>query len=109
MGVAKKMATDFVDSEVQCLFYKNRSAENTQIPSPWLFLSWVATDPRMIQASKELHIILSRSLSGRLPGLRLAQRSNAVECNNGNALRNAYVVHTRYVTLLCCVKVTSRP
>jgi hypothetical protein len=28
---------DFVDSEVQCLFCKNRSAENTQIPSPWRF------------------------------------------------------------------------
>jgi hypothetical protein len=50
------------------------------------YLLWVATDPRMIQASKELHIILSRSLSGRLPGSRLDQRSNAVECNNGNVL-----------------------
>jgi hypothetical protein len=39
MGVAKKSDRfyDFVDSEVQCLFYKNRSVENTQIPSPWLF------------------------------------------------------------------------
>jgi hypothetical protein len=36
------------------------------------YLLWVATDPCMIQASKELHIILSRSLSGRLPGSRLA-------------------------------------
>jgi hypothetical protein len=66
----------------QCLFYKNRiSAENTQIPTPWLFL-WVATDPHMIQASKELHIILSRSLSGRLPGSRLAQRPRAASVNN---------------------------
>jgi hypothetical protein len=57
------------------------------------YFIWVATDPRMIQASKELHIILSRSLSGRLPaGSRLAQRFNAVECNNGNALRNADVM-----------------
>jgi hypothetical protein len=62
----------------------------------------------MIQASKELHIILSRSLSDRLPGSRLAQTSDAVECNNGNALRNADVVHMRYVTLFCCVKVMSR-
>jgi hypothetical protein len=62
----------------------------------------------MIQASKELHIILSRSLSGRLPGSRLAQTSNAVECNNGNELQNADVVHTCYITLFCCVKVTSR-
>jgi hypothetical protein len=45
MGVGKKNGDrfyDFVDSEVQCLFYKNRSAENTQIPSPWLFLSTLA-------------------------------------------------------------------
>jgi hypothetical protein len=54
MGVAKKNGDryyDFVDSEVQCLFYKNRSAENTRIPSGFtlaIFL-WVATDPRMIQ------------------------------------------------------------
>jgi hypothetical protein len=61
----------------------------------------------MIQASKDqLHIILSRSLSGRLPGL--AQTSNAVECNNRNALGNADVIHTRYATLFCCIKVTSR-
>jgi hypothetical protein len=52
---------------------------------------WVSTDPRMIQASKELHIILSRSLSGRLPGSHLDQRSNAVEYNNGNSLRQSHV------------------
>jgi hypothetical protein len=111
MGVAKKNGDrfyDFVDSEVQCLFYKNRSAENTQIPSPWLFL-WVATDPRMIQASKELHIILSRSWSGRLPGSRLAQASNAVESNNGNALRNADVVTSSIcATSHCSVASKSR-
>jgi hypothetical protein len=76
---------DFVDSEVQYLSYKNRSAKMHKYLHPGYFLR-VATDPRMIQASKELHIILSRSLSGRLPGSRLSQRSNAVECNNGNAL-----------------------
>jgi hypothetical protein len=46
MGVAKKNGDrfyDFVDSEVQCLFYKNRRAENTQIPSPVPgYILWVS-------------------------------------------------------------------
>jgi hypothetical protein len=29
---------------------------------------WVAIDPRMIQVFKELHVLLSRRLSGRLAG-----------------------------------------
>jgi hypothetical protein len=67
------------------------------------YFLWVATDPSMILASKELHILLSRSLSGRL-----AQRSNnAVECKCTAKCRHHDVIQTRYVTLFCCVKVTS--
>jgi hypothetical protein len=110
MGVAKKK-TDFMIFSTQKFsdsvsFTRTEALKIHKYPHPGYFL-WVATDPPMIQASKELHIILSRSLPGRLPGSRLSQRCNAVECNNGNALRNADVVHTRYVTLFCCVKVTS--
>jgi hypothetical protein len=67
---------DFVDSEVQCLFY--HAAIKTEALNTFtlaIFL-WVATDPQMIQASKEHQkILLSRTLSGRR-----IQRSNAVEC-----------------------------
>jgi hypothetical protein len=94
MGVAKKMATDFMILSIQKFSVSFTRTEVLKIHKylhPGYFL-WVATDPRMIQASKELHIILSRSLSGRFPGSRLAPTSNAVECNNGNALRNADVV-----------------
>jgi hypothetical protein len=103
----EKMATDFMILSIQKFsvsFARTEAPKIHQYLHPGYFL-WVATDPRMIQASKELHIILSRSLSGRLPGSRLAQTSNAVECNHGNALRNADVVHVRYVTLFYCVKV----
>jgi hypothetical protein len=47
---------------------------------------WVATDPRMIQASKASYYFFQEAYQvaspGRLPRSRLAQRSNAVECNN---------------------------
>jgi hypothetical protein len=85
------MATDFMILSIQKFSASLTRTEALKIHKhlhPCDFL-WVATDPRMIQASKELHIILSRNLSGRLPGSRLDQRSNAVECN---ALRNAAVV-----------------
>jgi hypothetical protein len=57
---------------------------------PGYFCMGIATNPRTIQ-TKELHILLSSSFSGRL-----AQQRNA-----------DVVVHTCYVTLFCCVKVTS--
>jgi hypothetical protein len=61
MGVAKKNGDrfyDFVD------FTRTDALKIHKYLHPGYFL-WVATDPRMIQASKELHIIISRSLSGR--------------------------------------------
>jgi hypothetical protein len=72
----EKMATDFMILSTQKFSVSTRT-EALKIHKylhPGYFL-WVATDPHMIQASKELHIIISRSLSGRLPGSRLAQRS----------------------------------
>jgi hypothetical protein len=104
------MATDFMILSIQkfsASFTRTEALKIHKYLHPGYFL-WVTTDPCMIQASKELYIILSISLSGHLPGSCLAQRSNAVQCNNGNALRNADVVHTRYVRLFCCVKVMSR-
>jgi hypothetical protein len=107
----KKMATDFMILSTQKFSVSFTRTEVLKIHKslhPGYFL-WAATDPRMIQASKELHIILSRSLSGRLHGSRLAQRSNAVECNNGNALRNADVVTSSIRdTLHCSVVSKSR-
>jgi hypothetical protein len=63
-----------VDSQILPAIKRTEELKIHKYLQPGYFL-WVATDPRMIQASKELHILLSRSLSGRLPG-RLAQRSN---------------------------------
>jgi hypothetical protein len=83
MSVAKKMATDFMILLIQkfSVSFTRTEALKIHIPSPWLFFMGA------IQASKELHIIiLSRILSWHLLGSCLTQRSNAVECNNGNAL-----------------------
>jgi hypothetical protein len=58
----------------------------------------------MIQASKELSYYSFK----KLVGSRLDQRSNAVECNNGNALRNAAVVaSSMHTTSHCSVALKS--
>jgi hypothetical protein len=105
------MATDFMILSIQKFsvsFTRTEALKIHKYLHPGYFL-WVTTDPRMIQASKELHIILSRGLSGRLPGSRLAQTSDAVECNNGNALRNADVVTSSMrATSHCSVASKSR-
>jgi hypothetical protein len=85
----KKMATDFMILSTQKFsvsFTRTEVLEIHKYLHPGYFL-WVATNPCMIQTSKELHIIISRSLSGHLPGSRLAQKANAVECNNGHCRR----------------------
>jgi hypothetical protein len=102
------MATDFMILLTRkfSASYKNRSAENTQIPSLWPFFmgSHLSTHDSGIKRASYYSF-------KKLVRPRLDQRSNAVECNNGNALRNAVVVHTFcmcYVTLFCCVKVMFR-
>jgi hypothetical protein len=72
MGVVKKMATDFMILSIQkfsASFTRTEALKIHKYLHHGYFL-WVASDPRMIQASKQFHIILSRSLSGRLPGSR---------------------------------------
>jgi hypothetical protein len=109
MGVAKKNGDrfyDFVDSEAQCLFYKNRRAENTQIPSPWLFFmgSHRSTHDSGIKRASYYFKKLVRSPPRVMPRSKI----HTVECNNGNALQNAYVVTSlRHTVLLRQSHVTS--
>jgi hypothetical protein len=66
----KKMVTDFMILSTQkfsASFTRIEALKIHKYLHPGYFL-WVATNSRMIQPSKELHIIVSRSLSGRLPG-----------------------------------------
>jgi hypothetical protein len=103
MGVAKKMVTDFMILLIQkfsASFTRTEALKMHKYLHPG-YLLWVATDPPLILASKELHIILSRSLSGRLPG----SLKDPIQLNATMAMHD--VVHTRYVTLFCCVNVTS--
>jgi hypothetical protein len=77
----KKMANNFMILSTQKFgvsFTRTEALKIHKYLHPGYFL-WVATDPRMIQASKVLHIILSRSLSGRLPG---STRSK-MQCSSG--------------------------
>jgi hypothetical protein len=111
MGVAKINGDrfhDFVDSEVQCLFYKNKSAENTQIPSPWLFFMGSHRSTHDSGIKRASYYSFKKFVRSPPRGRASLTDPMPVECNNGNALRNAGVVHTHYITLFCCVKVTSR-
>jgi hypothetical protein len=90
------------------LFCNNRSAENTQIPSPWVFFmgSHRSTHDSGIKRASYYSF---KKLVGSPP--RVAPRSN-IQCSWMQQWQCTVkcwcdVVHARYVTLFCCVKFMS--
>jgi hypothetical protein len=93
MGVANKNGRDrfddFIDSEVQCLFYKNRSAENSQMPSPWLFFRMSPPIHACFRHQKSFILFFQEVCQIASPGR--ASLKDPMQLNT-NALRNADVM-----------------
>jgi hypothetical protein len=79
-----------------------RAAKRTNTFIQVIFF-WVASDPRMLQVSKELHGLLSRPLSGRLVGkakctnaddVRMRQRHTPLVRQSRHIRNVIYVVMT---------------